>query len=283
MQNIRGTRVCPILMSNFSFYYFTSVAGITSVFSELGLLNRKLQNCFKKYQCNLTFNFNTCMYKGWATKTSPCTATFTSTHEYSNQKRLDLISSDSYCALGSDEDTPDLKDGTWCPHLVPWLLRKQFPQSLGIFLPDYMASLTTLIVISTALRASVLTHLESAWCRSTHKNYSNAFSHTHTTCNLLWIFVTSLLRWGVVSRTPNPQAGAPPLVGCPRLLIQYIRNYPPYLEAISSICKVKTLHTVVTRDPTNRISEGKPEGKRPPGRPRCRWVDNIKIDLREIG
>jgi hypothetical protein len=28
---------------------------------------------------------------------------------------------------------------------------------------------------------------------------------------------------------------------------------------------------------------GKPEGKRPLGRPRHRWVDNIKIDLREIG
>jgi hypothetical protein len=28
---------------------------------------------------------------------------------------------------------------------------------------------------------------------------------------------------------------------------------------------------------------GYPEGKRPLGRPRCRWVDNIKIDLREIG
>jgi hypothetical protein len=28
---------------------------------------------------------------------------------------------------------------------------------------------------------------------------------------------------------------------------------------------------------------GKPEGKRPLGRPRCRWVDNIKIDLRETG
>jgi hypothetical protein len=25
---------------------------------------------------------------------------------------------------------------------------------------------------------------------------------------------------------------------------------------------------------------GKPEGKRPLGRPRCRWVDNIKMDLR---
>jgi hypothetical protein len=28
---------------------------------------------------------------------------------------------------------------------------------------------------------------------------------------------------------------------------------------------------------------GKPEGKRPLGRPRCRWVENIKVDLREIG
>jgi hypothetical protein len=27
----------------------------------------------------------------------------------------------------------------------------------------------------------------------------------------------------------------------------------------------------------------KPEGKRPLGRPRCRWLDNIKMDLREIG
>jgi hypothetical protein len=28
---------------------------------------------------------------------------------------------------------------------------------------------------------------------------------------------------------------------------------------------------------------GKPEGKRPLGRPRRRWVDNIKMNLREIG
>jgi hypothetical protein len=31
-----------------------------------------------------------------------------------------------------------------------------------------------------------------------------------------------------------------------------------------------------------RILVGKSEGKKPLGRPRCRWVDNIKIDLREI-
>jgi hypothetical protein len=32
----------------------------------------------------------------------------------------------------------------------------------------------------------------------------------------------------------------------------------------------------------NRILVGKPDGKRPLGRPRRRWVDNIKMDLREI-
>jgi hypothetical protein len=32
-----------------------------------------------------------------------------------------------------------------------------------------------------------------------------------------------------------------------------------------------------------RILVGKPEGKRPLGRPRRRWVDNLKMDLREIG
>jgi hypothetical protein len=32
-----------------------------------------------------------------------------------------------------------------------------------------------------------------------------------------------------------------------------------------------------------RILVGKSEGKRPLERPRRRWVDNIKIDLREIG
>jgi hypothetical protein len=32
-----------------------------------------------------------------------------------------------------------------------------------------------------------------------------------------------------------------------------------------------------------RILVGKPEGKRPLGRPRRRWVDNIKMDLRDTG
>jgi len=32
-----------------------------------------------------------------------------------------------------------------------------------------------------------------------------------------------------------------------------------------------------------RVLVGKPEGKRPLGRPRRIWVDNIRIDLQEVG
>jgi hypothetical protein len=37
------------------------------------------------------------------------------------------------------------------------------------------------------------------------------------------------------------------------------------------------------RRSVKRIFIGRPEGKRPLGRPRCRWEDNIKMDIREIG
>ena len=33
----------------------------------------------------------------------------------------------------------------------------------------------------------------------------------------------------------------------------------------------------------NRVLMGKPEGKRPLGRPRHRWEDNIEMDLQEVG
>ena len=32
-----------------------------------------------------------------------------------------------------------------------------------------------------------------------------------------------------------------------------------------------------------RVLVGKPEGKRPLGRPRRRWEDNIKMDIQEVG
>ena len=33
----------------------------------------------------------------------------------------------------------------------------------------------------------------------------------------------------------------------------------------------------------SRVLVGKPEGKRPLGRPRRRWVDNIRLGLQEVG
>ena len=32
-----------------------------------------------------------------------------------------------------------------------------------------------------------------------------------------------------------------------------------------------------------RVMLGKPEGRQPLGRPRRRWVDNIRMDLQEVG
>ena len=41
------------------------------------------------------------------------------------------------------------------------------------------------------------------------------------------LYVMIFFRRIVFTRSSNPQPGGPPLVGCPRLLIEYIRSYPP--------------------------------------------------------
>ena len=64
--------------------------------------------------------------------------------------------------------------------------------------------------LSSPIRATCQTHLillDSRMCVFLNKN---------------------VLQGGVVSTSPNPQAGGPPLVGCPPLLIQFIRSYTPY-------------------------------------------------------
>jgi len=42
-------------------------------------------------------------------------------------------------------------------------------------------------------------------------------------------------------------------------------------------------HVARMRRVEYRVLVGKPEGKRPFGRPRPRWEDNIEMDLREVG
>jgi hypothetical protein len=46
---------------------------------------------------------------------------------------------------------------------------------------------------------------------------------------------------------------------------------------------VRKCNTYGERKGLYRVFMGKPEGKRPLGRPRCRWEDNIKMDLQEVG
>jgi len=51
---------------------------------------------------------------------------------------------------------------------------------------------------------------------------------------------------------------------------------------VSSECEFRRNMACVQRG-VYRVSVGKPEGKRPLGRPRRRLVDNIKMDLQEVG
>jgi hypothetical protein len=43
-----------------------------------------------------------------------------------------------------------------------------------------------------------------------------------------------------------------------------------------------TIHTKFDERNVYRLFVGEPEGKRPLGRPRRRWIDNIKMDILEI-
>jgi hypothetical protein len=60
---------------------------------------------------------------------------------------------------------------------------------------------------------------------------------------------------------------------------------PSIIRIIKSGRVIWAGHVALMREKKNsyRIFVGKSEGKRPLGRPRSRWVDNIKTDLRDIG
>jgi hypothetical protein len=46
---------------------------------------------------------------------------------------------------------------------------------------------------------------------------------------------------------------------------------------------IRTCSTIEEKREAYRIFVGNPERKKPLGRPRRKWVDNIKMDLRDIG
>jgi hypothetical protein len=67
--------------------------------------------------------------------------------------------------------------------------------------------------------------------------------------------------------------------------LRYLYSSPSIIRIIKSRRMRWEGHVARMGEKRNayRLFVGKPEGKRPLGRPRRRWVDNIKMDLLEIG
>ena len=57
----------------------------------------------------------------------------------------------------------------------------------------------------------------------------------------------------------------------------------PALLFTSQACKMRWTGHVARMRGVYRVLEGKPEGKRPLGRSRRRWEDDIKMNLQEVG
>jgi len=57
---------------------------------------------------------------------------------------------------------------------------------------------------------------------------------------------------------------------------------PNIVRAIKSR-RMRWARHVARMGEESRVLVGKPEGKRPLGRPRRKWVDNIRMDLQEVG
>jgi hypothetical protein len=55
------------------------------------------------------------------------------------------------------------------------------------------------------------------------------------------------------------------------------------LQNIVRVVKSRRMRWAGEERGVHRVLVGKPEGKRPLGRPRCGWEDNIKMDLQEVG
>jgi hypothetical protein len=65
-----------------------------------------------------------------------------------------------------------------------------------------------------------------------------------------------------------------------------ICHYPSLIVWVIKLRRVRCAGHVACmgeRRDLYRVLMGKPEGKRPLERPRCRWEDNIKMDLKEVG
>jgi len=67
--------------------------------------------------------------------------------------------------------------------------------------------------------------------------------------------------------------------------LNYLNSLPNIVQVIKSRRMRRAGHVARMGEERGvyRVLVGKPEGKRPLGRPRSRWVDNIRMDLQEVG
>jgi hypothetical protein len=81
-----------------------------------------------------------------------------------------------------------------------------------------------------------------AYASSIHNNLNGPIRH----------FITNLSFYDeLLAPSPTTPAGGPPIVGCTRLLIQYIHSYSWYLVAISTIHSLRMHHAMVRRASLN--------------------------------
>ena len=131
----------------------------------------------------------------------------------------------------------------------------------------------------------------------------------------LWHCLQSTVTWSLLSETPIFSSGprSPTPSDCVLYITwwinfwKHVRLYTAYLilvflvnetknilhRLIAGLSRIQTvldffilaifIRYILFYREVHRVLVGKPEGKRPLGRPRRRWEDNIKIDLQEVG
>jgi hypothetical protein len=118
-----------------------------------------------------------------------------------------------------------------------WRLVHSYSFLKDVILPDFNPSNTELNPIChllALLRAHPIIHFSWIRVKVIHPTISCPFSialvvpedQPRSEVHLSVSCLCQFLRWGVVSTSPNLQAGGSHLVGCPWLRIQYIRSYP---------------------------------------------------------
>ena len=101
------------------------------------------------------------------------------------------------------------------------------PTKSNLYLANSLAAVVRALVLYRLLTFLVASFMSIFRCLGRSK----ASVQVGISC-LLFRNKANFLRWGFASASVKLQAGEPFLVGCPRLIIQYIRSYPSHWRPI---------------------------------------------------